>query len=101
MRGEQTGSEEKVAEMVLLLLSYFDEKEDVMFSYVDDTCLVGEVQMDQVPLTPTTVICGTVSILVILSHTCINSHAKLCNTPTCIILSPICCLYLFLQCCLM
>lgn len=32
MRGEQTGSEENVAKMMLLLLSYFDEKEDVMFS---------------------------------------------------------------------
>ncbi|KAL7826633.1 hypothetical protein AOLI_G00318420 [Acnodon oligacanthus] len=44
--------------MVLLLLSYFNEKEDVMFSYVEDTCLAGEVQMDQVQLTPTIVVCG-------------------------------------------
>ncbi|KAI3366965.1 hypothetical protein L3Q82_009609 [Scortum barcoo] len=28
--------------MVLLLLSYFDEKEDMMFRYVEDTCLAGE-----------------------------------------------------------
>lgn len=39
-----------MVEMVLLLLSYFDESEDVMFSYVEDTCLEGEVQVDQVPL---------------------------------------------------
>ncbi|KAI4888205.1 hypothetical protein NFI96_030197 [Prochilodus magdalenae] len=44
--------------MVLLLLSYFDEKEDAMFCYVDDTCLAGEGQMDQVHLTPTVVVCG-------------------------------------------
>ncbi|KAF3837828.1 hypothetical protein F7725_009596 [Dissostichus mawsoni] len=44
--------------MVLLLLSYFDEKEDTMFCYVEYTCLAGEVQMDQVQLTPTIVVCG-------------------------------------------
>ncbi|KAK0137969.1 hypothetical protein N1851_025844 [Merluccius polli] len=58
MRGEHTGSSDDVLKVVLLLLSYFDEKEDVMFSYVEDTCLAGEVQMDQVPLTPTIVVCG-------------------------------------------
>lgn len=47
-----------MVEMVLLLLSYFDEREDVMFSYVEDTCLEGEVQVDQVHLTPTIVVCG-------------------------------------------
>ncbi|KAI9520384.1 hypothetical protein NQZ68_018692 [Dissostichus eleginoides] len=47
-----------VKHMVLLLLSYFDEKEDTMFCYVEDTCLAGEVQMDQVQLTPTIVVCG-------------------------------------------
>ncbi|XP_034149423.1 uncharacterized protein LOC109615597 [Esox lucius] len=58
MRGELIGCSEDVKEMVLLLLSYFDEKEDVMFCYVEDTCLAGEVQMDQVHLTPTIVVCG-------------------------------------------
>ncbi|CAL8351185.1 unnamed protein product [Merluccius merluccius] len=58
MRGEHTGSSDDVLQVVLLLLCYFDEKEDVMFSYVEDTCLAGEVQMDQVPLTPTIVVCG-------------------------------------------
>ncbi|XP_066504840.1 uncharacterized protein [Hoplias malabaricus] len=56
--GEVSGCSEDIKEMVLLLLSYFDEKEDVMFCYVEDTCLAGEVQMDQVPLTPTIVVCG-------------------------------------------
>ncbi|KAI4887416.1 hypothetical protein NFI96_018878, partial [Prochilodus magdalenae] len=58
MRGELNGCSEDVKEMVLFLLSYFDEKEDAMFCYVDDTCLAGEVQMDQVHLTPTVVVCG-------------------------------------------
>ena len=58
MRGELNGCSEDVKEMVLLLLTYFDEKEDAMFCYVDDTCLAGEVQMDQVHLTPTIVVCG-------------------------------------------
>lgn len=58
MRGELSGCSEDVKEIVLLLLSYFDEKEDSMFSYVDDTCLAGEVQLDQVQLTPTIIVFG-------------------------------------------
>lgn len=53
VRGELTGYSEDVKDMVLLLLSCFDEKEDVMFCYVKDTCLAEEVQMDQLYLTPT------------------------------------------------
>ncbi|KAI4830475.1 hypothetical protein KUCAC02_002105 [Chaenocephalus aceratus] len=57
MRGELSGCSEDVKDMVLLLLSYFDEKEDMMLCYVEDTCLAGEVPMDQVQLTPTIVVC--------------------------------------------
>lgn len=45
-------------EMLLLLLSYFDEKEESLFFYVDDTCLAEEVQLEQVPLTPALIVCG-------------------------------------------
>ena len=58
MRGELSGCTEDLKDMGLLLLSYFDEKEDTMFVYVEDTCLAGKVQMDQLPLTPTIVVCG-------------------------------------------
>lgn len=58
MRGEVSGCSEDLKDMLLLLLSYFDEKEDAMICYVEDTCLAGEAQMDQVPLTPTIVVCG-------------------------------------------
>ncbi|XP_034538595.1 uncharacterized protein LOC117812099 [Notolabrus celidotus] len=57
MMGEHPGNTQ-VTEMVLLLLAYFDERDDVMFHYVEDTCLAGEVVMDRVPLTPTIVVCG-------------------------------------------
>ncbi|XP_041857249.1 uncharacterized protein LOC121650031 isoform X2 [Melanotaenia boesemani] len=57
-RGELSGCSEDIKEMVLLLLYYFDEKEEAMFCFVEDTCLAGEVQMNQVPLTPTIVVCG-------------------------------------------
>ncbi|XP_076581875.1 uncharacterized protein LOC143317885 [Chaetodon auriga] len=57
MMGEQAVSTQ-VTEMVLLLLAYFDKRDDVMFHYVEDTCLAGEVVMDRVPLTPTIVVCG-------------------------------------------
>ncbi|XP_034432997.1 uncharacterized protein LOC117756565 [Hippoglossus hippoglossus] len=58
MRGELSGCSEDVKEMLLLLLSYFDEKQDSMLCHVEDTCLAEEVQMDQVHLTPTIVVCG-------------------------------------------
>ena len=47
MRGECSGCSEDVKEVVLPLQSYFDEKEDETFCYVEITCLAGEVQMDQ------------------------------------------------------
>lgn len=84
MRREHTGPSGDVLEMVLLLLSYFDEKEDMMFTYVEDTCLPEEVQMDQVPLTPTIVVCGKLTMCSLTQA----YTAKLClrNTPTSIVL---------------
>lgn len=58
MRGLQSGCSDDVIEMTLLLLSYFDEKEESMFFHVEDTCLAEEVQLEQVPLTPTVIVCG-------------------------------------------
>uniref|UniRef100_A0A8C5PWW2 Uncharacterized protein n=1 Tax=Leptobrachium leishanense TaxID=445787 RepID=A0A8C5PWW2_9ANUR len=58
MRGQLSGCSEDVKEMVLLLLSYFNDKEERMFCYVEDTCLAQEVQMDRVDLTPTIIVCG-------------------------------------------
>lgn len=70
MSREHTGTSDYVLEMVFLLLSYFDEKEDMMFAYVEDTCLAGEVQMDQVPLTPTIVVCGKLTMSLSQAYTC-------------------------------
>ncbi len=58
MRGLQSGCSDDVIEMILLLLSYFDEKEESMFFHVEDTCLAEEVQLEQVPLTPVVIVCG-------------------------------------------
>lgn len=58
LRGQLSGCSEDTKDMLLLLLAYFDEKEDAMFIYVDQTCLGEEVQMEQVPLTPTIIVCG-------------------------------------------
>lgn len=68
IRGELSGCSENVKEMVLLQLSYFDEKEDMMFCYVEDTCLTGEVQVDKVHLTPTIVVCGKLKSFLLFSH---------------------------------
>lgn len=58
IRGEMSGCSDDVKEMVLLLMSYFDENEDAMLFYMEDTCLAQEVQMDKVNLTPTIIVCG-------------------------------------------
>ncbi len=58
MRGLQSDCSDDVIEMILLLLSYFDEKEESMFFHVEDTCLAEEVQLEQVPLTPIVIVCG-------------------------------------------
>ncbi|KAL7855011.1 hypothetical protein SRHO_G00172010, partial [Serrasalmus rhombeus] len=57
MRGQQSGCSEDVKEMVLLLLSYFDEKEESIFFYVDETSLAEDVQLEQVSLTPAIIVC--------------------------------------------
>ncbi|KAK7922337.1 hypothetical protein WMY93_009239 [Mugilogobius chulae] len=48
IRGQQSGCSDDFKDMVLLLLSYFDEKEESMFFYVEDT----------LPLTPAVIVCG-------------------------------------------
>ncbi|XP_034033818.1 uncharacterized protein LOC117517016 [Thalassophryne amazonica] len=58
MRGEMSGCSEDLKEILLILLAYFDEKENVMFCYMEDTCLKGKVHMDQVQMTPTIIVCG-------------------------------------------
>lgn len=58
MRGPQSGCSDDVIEMLLLLLSYFDEKEESMFFHIEDACLAEEVELEKVPLTPTVVVCG-------------------------------------------
>ena len=65
MRGELNGCSEDVKEMLLLLLAYFDEKQDSMLCHVEDTCLAEEVPMDQVPLTPTIVVVGKFTIFIL------------------------------------
>lgn len=59
LRGaELSGCSEDVKEMLLLLLAYFGERDEMMLYTVEDTCLAGEVQMDKLPLTPTIIVCG-------------------------------------------
>nr|XP_020477510.1 uncharacterized protein LOC109972749 isoform X2 [Monopterus albus] len=59
LRGQLDGCSEDVKDMVLLLLCYFDEKEESLFHYVEETCLAKEIQMERLPLTPCIVVCGT------------------------------------------
>lgn len=58
LRGQLDGCSEDVKDMVLLLLSYFDEKEENLFHYVEQTCLAKEVQVESLPVTPCIIVCG-------------------------------------------
>ncbi|KAJ8356915.1 hypothetical protein SKAU_G00197090 [Synaphobranchus kaupii] len=59
LRGQLEGCSEDVKDMVLLLLPYFDEKEENLFHYVEDTVLAEEVQVESLPVTPCIIVCGT------------------------------------------
>ncbi|XP_035999502.1 uncharacterized protein LOC118564740 isoform X2 [Fundulus heteroclitus] len=58
-RGQQKGCAEDVMDMILLLLSYFDEKEEILFHYIEETCLAEEVQTESLPVTPCIIVCGS------------------------------------------
>ncbi|KAL6465864.1 hypothetical protein MHYP_G00259970 [Metynnis hypsauchen] len=59
LRGQLEGCSEDVKDMVLLLLSYFEEKEETLLHYVEETCLAREVQVESLPVTPCIIVCGT------------------------------------------
>ncbi|GAA6091946.1 uncharacterized protein LOC124376797, partial [Tachysurus ichikawai] len=46
------GCSEDLKDVVLLLHAYFDEKEEVMFHYLEESCLVEDVDVDNLPATP-------------------------------------------------
>ena len=58
LRGQKEGCSEDLKDMLLLLLSYFDEKEENLFHYVEETCLPKEVQVESLPVTPCIIVCG-------------------------------------------
>lgn len=58
MRAQNEGCSEDLKDVVLLLLAYFDEKEEIMFHYVEDSCLVEDVEVDKLPATPCIIVCG-------------------------------------------
>lgn len=58
LRGQLEGCSEDIIDMVLLLPSFFNEKEENLFHYVEDTCLLGEVQVESLPVTPCIIVCG-------------------------------------------
>ncbi|XP_049453405.1 uncharacterized protein LOC125901660 [Epinephelus fuscoguttatus] len=58
LRGRKEGCSEDLKDMLLLLLCYFDEKEENLFHYVEETCLPKEVHVESLPVTPCIIVCG-------------------------------------------
>lgn len=56
MRGQGNGCSEDVKDTILLLLSYFYEKEELLFHYVE--CLTKDVELEDLPVTACIVVCG-------------------------------------------
>ncbi|KAJ8013127.1 hypothetical protein DPEC_G00050070 [Dallia pectoralis] len=59
MRRQTEGCSEDLKDVVLLLLAYFEEKEEVMVHYVEESCLVKDVEVDKLPATPCIIVCGS------------------------------------------
>lgn len=62
MRGSHEDLSEDIKDMVLLLLSYFDEKENYLFHYAEQTCLAEDVLTDNLSVIPCIVVCGKLKI---------------------------------------
>ena len=58
MRCQTEGCSEDLKDVVLLLLAYFDEKEEVMFQYVKESYPVEDEEVDKLPATPCIIVCG-------------------------------------------
>lgn len=58
MRGQTNGCSEGVKDMILLLLSYFDEKEELLLHYVEEKSLTKDVELENLPVTPCIIVCG-------------------------------------------
>lgn len=57
-RGQLEGCSEDVKDMLLLLLSYFNEDEATLFHYTEETNQADDVQVDCLPATPCIIVCG-------------------------------------------
>lgn len=58
LREQRNGCSEDVKDMILLLLSYFDEKEELVLHYVEETSLAKDVALENLPVTPCIIVCG-------------------------------------------
>ncbi|KAK7889406.1 hypothetical protein WMY93_024966 [Mugilogobius chulae] len=58
-KSNDEGCSEEIIQMVLLLMAHFQEEEELLFHFVEDTCLAQEVQLDKLPMTPCIIVCGS------------------------------------------
>lgn len=58
LRAQRNGCSEDVKDMILLLLSYFDEREELLFHYVEETSFAKDVALENLPVTPCIIVCG-------------------------------------------
>ncbi|XP_041955057.1 uncharacterized protein LOC121713999 [Alosa sapidissima] len=83
--------------MVLLLLSYFNEKEENLFHYVKETCLANEVHVEGLPVTPCIIVCGTCcnasrQFMLSIDGKIVNDHISNFITAICLMFGSYYCL---------
>ncbi|KAI5629104.1 hypothetical protein C0J50_8003 [Silurus asotus] len=61
LRGQTNGCSYDVKDMIILLLSYFDEKEAHLLHYIEETSLAKDVELENLPVTPYVIVCGVFS----------------------------------------
>ncbi|KAI1892149.1 hypothetical protein AGOR_G00151010 [Albula goreensis] len=91
LRGQLEGCSENVKDMVLLLLSYFDDKEENLFHYVDQTCVAKDVPLERLPVNPCIVVCGTSCYA--STHFMVSVDGKIVNDHISNFISAICLMF--------
>lgn len=58
LREQTNGCSEDLKDLILLLLSYYDEKEKLLLHYVEETSLAKDVELEKLLVTPCIIVCG-------------------------------------------
>ncbi|KAK7891648.1 hypothetical protein WMY93_023611 [Mugilogobius chulae] len=87
----------EIIQMVLLLMAHFQEEEELLFHFVEDTCLAQEVQLDKLPMTPCIIVCGSScfaarTFMLSVDSIVVNDHVTSFTSALCLMFGSFYCL---------